>query len=324
MGANSGRNAAYPMMGGIANAAQPASRSLVPPPARIALSFVPSAPRFYSYTPSAGGSSKQANGGHETEVTAAKVLGTSEASHQFVKFFEGLRRPTTSPLLKGTKANGSTEDRLVSSVQSIGPPGSMGIEGLASGSSAAGTALWAYSSRQTASNSLAPGADLECDRDTDFSHDLDMSSARRWAEAQQGWGLTGFGVQFEDVAAVPNTSPPLMRYVATKDGCVEKLQDTQQPAHVPAVAAAAMAAVKAADAKNALFPNWEQREKERKDQETDPGAEYTNGYADGHPQDMQAAQCSNGEPLPGGDHNSCEPSRPADSSVELPAANASW
>jgi len=41
-----------------------------------------------------------------------------------------------------------------------------------------------------------------------------------------------------------NTSPPLMRYVATKDGCVEKLQDTLQPTKVPALAAAAMAAAK--------------------------------------------------------------------------------
>lgn len=41
-----------------------------------------------------------------------------------------------------------------------------------------------------------------------------------------------------------NTSPPLMRYVATKDGCVEKLQDTLQPTTVPALAAAAMAAAK--------------------------------------------------------------------------------
>jgi len=55
------------------------------------------------------------------------------------------------------------------------------------------------------------------------------------------------------VDEVPNTSPPLTRYVL-KDGAVEKQQDTQQPATVPAVAAAAMAAVNAAVGKNALLP----------------------------------------------------------------------
>jgi len=48
-------------------------------------------------------------------------------------------------------------------------------------------------------------------------------------------------------SSVPNTAPPLMRYVVNpKDGCVESLQDTHQPAHVPLVAAAALAALEAA------------------------------------------------------------------------------
>lgn len=76
-----------------------------------------------------------------------------------------------------------------------------------------------------------------------------------------------------------------MRYVVNpKDGCIEKSQDTQQPAHVPAVAAAAMAAVAAAAAKNVLFPNRAERERERRKEEEDAAtalARASGGWPDG-------------------------------------------
>merc|ERR1719253_61959 len=70
-------------------------------------------------------------------------------------------------------------------------------------------------------------------------------------------------------SSVPNTAPPLKRYVVNpKDGCVETLQDTHQPAHVPAVAAAALAALEAAAGENgAFFPNMGERGRERRCEE---------------------------------------------------------
>jgi len=87
---------------------------------------------------------------------------------------------------------------------------------------------------------------------------------------------------------VPNTSPPIMRYTLKDNGCVEKTLESG-PTHVPAVAAAAMAAVTAAAGKNALLPNRAVQEKEVDEaEEAALGAAATGtegGYAmaaDGH------------------------------------------
>mmetsp|Transcript_31649 Transcript_31649/g.73889 ORF Transcript_31649/g.73889 Transcript_31649/m.73889 type:complete len:462 (-) Transcript_31649:147-1532(-) len=60
----------------------------------------------------------------------------------------------------------------------------------------------------------------------------------------------------QDAVPTVQTSmvPPVTRYVVGQDGCVEKTEDEAKPAVVPAIAAAAMAAVHAANGWNGLFP----------------------------------------------------------------------
>mmetsp|Transcript_30486 Transcript_30486/g.55646 ORF Transcript_30486/g.55646 Transcript_30486/m.55646 type:complete len:443 (-) Transcript_30486:197-1525(-) len=58
----------------------------------------------------------------------------------------------------------------------------------------------------------------------------------------------------EEFKPTTSMAPPVTRYVVGQDGCVQKTQDEVKPVVVPAVAAAAMAAVHAAAGKNGLFP----------------------------------------------------------------------
>mmetsp|Transcript_6262 Transcript_6262/g.14983 ORF Transcript_6262/g.14983 Transcript_6262/m.14983 type:complete len:448 (-) Transcript_6262:101-1444(-) len=58
----------------------------------------------------------------------------------------------------------------------------------------------------------------------------------------------------EEYKPTTSMAPPVTRYVVGQDGCVQKMQDEVKPVVVPAVAAAAMAAVHAAAGKNGLFP----------------------------------------------------------------------
>lgn len=263
------------------------SRSLVPPPARIASSFVPAASRFYSYTPTPGArktSSFTPSASRAPEP--AKVLGTSGdlATHTSVRFLEGLHRPSASPLLAADKAGPSVarclDDDLMASVRSVSTPPRAPLEGLASGQGAGiPPSVYAYPSRP-ATSSTAPRAsaptvaaprearDLQAESSSNgYSNAYANFMSGRWAE-MEGWNLNDhFALPFRDrnTDTVPNTAPPLMRYVVNpKDGCVEKLQDTHQPAHVPAVAAAALAALEAAGGgKNAFFPTPAERERER-------------------------------------------------------------
>jgi hypothetical protein len=118
--------------------------------------------------------------------------------------------------------------------------------------------------------------DFHVERDSD---DYVEFGARHWTDIQERFpNLFGDADKRKDFLlsanniAVPNTAPPLMRYVVNpKDGCVEKQQDTQQPAHVPAVAAAAMAAVTAAPGRDAFFPNLTERDRERRKEEAELG-----------------------------------------------------
>lgn len=64
------------------------SRSVLPPPTRVASGIVSTAPRFYSYTPTAA-------------AAAERVAAKASSS---VRFFDGLRRPATSPLLAAASA----------------------------------------------------------------------------------------------------------------------------------------------------------------------------------------------------------------------------
>lgn len=94
-----------------------------------------------------------------------------------------------------------------------------------------------------------------------------LSSVRGFNSGIGYWNLDGFSRPLGESTA-NTTAPPLMRYaVNPKDGCVEKLEDAQKPAQVPAVAAAALAAIEAAAGKNAFFPNFAERERERKSPE---------------------------------------------------------
>ncbi|CAE8697404.1 unnamed protein product [Polarella glacialis] len=54
---------------------------------------------------------------------------------------------------------------------------------------------------------------------------------------------------------VVKNSPPLVRYVVKGDSCVEQKEDTLQPVTVPALVAAAMAAVKEAAGRDAYLRN---------------------------------------------------------------------
>jgi len=236
-------------------AAPTTSRSVVPPPARVAPSFVPAAPRFYSYTPAAGQSrpsyTQAATGGAPLDGGRSRGEQVPVAP---VKFFEGLRRPATSPLLAATASASPSnmlvhEDRLISSMQNVSAA-VVAIEGIAS---APGPAMRTLARRAPPIrsvpgpqywNTVPASASAAAPPNTDLTDDSESSRTRQRAE----------GSSAVPDGAVPNTSPPIMRYVV-KDGCVEKQQDTLQPTTVPAVAAAAMAAVKEAASKHALLPN---------------------------------------------------------------------
>lgn len=259
------------------------SRSLVPPPARIASSFVPAASRFYSYTPAPGARKTSSYTPSVSQTPQpAKVLGTS-GDHTSVRFLEGLHRPATSPLLAASQAGTAGqarpgEDELMSSVRSVSTPPRAVLEGLASGQGGATypPSVWAYNLRpatsSTAPRACAPKvfapreapppqslAEFQAERAT-------SSSSSAYTDFMGGGWLNMQGFNLEALGrppAVPNTAPPLMRYNVTKDGAVEQTEDTMQPAHVPAVAAAAMAALEATAGKNVLFPNLSERERQR-------------------------------------------------------------
>mmetsp|Transcript_89663 Transcript_89663/g.141561 ORF Transcript_89663/g.141561 Transcript_89663/m.141561 type:complete len:600 (+) Transcript_89663:199-1998(+) len=268
------------------------SRSLVPPPARVSSSLVPSASRYFSYAPAVvrnpdafiGKPASFTPSLTRAAADTANVHGSSNDERPVapVKFLEGLHRPMTSPLLAESKAQSSRvgEDKLASSVRhsSAHQHQKINIEGLSSGH---GThpAVWAYPSKsattaQVISRDGPPelGDYRRPDSNyAEFVHDWPDAQAESSSQDvpfeerfPMFFGGRELPMPFTAVGAVPNRSPPVMRYtVNPKDGCLETSLDTQQPAHVPDFAAAAMAAVTAASGKNALFPNFAEREKER-------------------------------------------------------------
>jgi len=200
--------------------AQGMSRSVVPPAVRVSSCYAPAAPR----TPAVAGASRPSSFVPQIPAAHAGVPGGG-AALESVRFFDGLHRPETSPLF-ATKRAGD-DDRLLVSVQSV-RAAPVHIEGVASASSRA------YRAPQAVYQRASPS-----------------SPASAIVHGTAGASKSAQGGAPSDVL---NTSPPLMRYVV-KDGCVEKQQDTLRPTTVPAVAAAAMAAVKEAVARNALLPS---------------------------------------------------------------------
>lgn len=99
------------------------SRSVVP---MVQSNFVPSASRFYSYTPAA---EAVANG------RANGTLGTQQAPPGSFRFFEGLRRPVRGRLLGASSAK-EGDDRLLASSRNLRGMSPQPLEGLASAPSA--------------------------------------------------------------------------------------------------------------------------------------------------------------------------------------------
>lgn len=273
--------------GSIAQTSLPTSRSLVPPVRLAASSFVPAAPRFYSYTPAVGtnrpssftpsvsrgaasaSASAHAGGSPHGQVPAAPV-----------RFFEGLSRPATSPLMQTQKSSiPADRDRLMASMQSQHVQ-SMMLEGIASApgrhsmsriirpapkASQAlvqpppnGTCLAASSSSSAAAGSPSPAVrSVQGGRAP-----TTPGVARKRDDGSEAFGHTMWNGEAESStpfaaasasSEVANTSPPLMRYVLKGDGSVEKTQDSLQATTVPALAAAAMAAVKEAAGRSGVL-----------------------------------------------------------------------
>lgn len=267
--------------GSIAQTSLPTSRSLVPPVRMAASSFVPAAPRFYSYTPAVG-TNRPASFTPSVSRGAASASASAHAGGSPhgqvpaapVRFFEGLSRPATSPLMQTQKSSiPADRDRLMASMQSQQHVQSMVLEGIASApgrhsmsriirpapkASQAlvqpppnGTSMTASSSSSVAAGSPSPAvrsvqggrapttpgvARMRDDGGEAFGHTM-------WnGEAESSTPAAAASASSE----VANSSPPLMRYVLKGDGSVEKTQDSLQATTVPALAAAAMAAVKEA------------------------------------------------------------------------------
>jgi len=254
----------------------------------------PGAPRFFSYSPAGGISRPSSYTPAICRGPAAAASGraghggapgdAAPGTQQHAMFFEGLSRPPTSPLL-GAKHQGmaATDDRLLASMQNLHAT-PMRIEGIASTgvrSTRAGERYAAMHGLGEAMRSSVLSSPAAYRRSLAFARGGAAASTagsggggaaaeqpatatateRSRAEEAEGPSARCRGAESPapkgESSCVLNTSPPLMRYVATKDGCVEKLQDTLQPTTVPAVAAAAMAAAKEAVGKNA---RWLQKE----------------------------------------------------------------
>eukprot|EP00930_Biecheleria_cincta_P045853 TRINITY_DN3159_c0_g1_i3.p1 TRINITY_DN3159_c0_g1~~TRINITY_DN3159_c0_g1_i3.p1 ORF type:complete len:553 (-),score=70.44 TRINITY_DN3159_c0_g1_i3:70-1728(-) len=274
--------------GSIAQLCLPTSRSLVPP-VRLAASssYVPAAPRFYSYTPAVG-----TNRPSSFTPSVSRTHGGGSASANAggsphcqvpcapVRFFEGLSRPATSPLMQTQKSVIPVDrDRLMASMQTQHHVQPMVIEGIASApgrhsmsrmirpapkASQAlvqpplnGTSMAASSSSSAAAGSPSPAM-----RSVQGGGRAPITPgvARPRGDGSEAFGHTMWNGEAESSTPAPshhhaassastevvNSSPPLMRYVLKGDGSVEQTQDNLQATSVPALAAAAMAAVKEA------------------------------------------------------------------------------
>lgn len=261
------------------------SRSLVPPPARVASSMVPSASRYFSYAPAVVRSSEPLSNKPSSFTPSlsrsfADTSNMSSSEDRPLKFLEGLQRP--SPLLAESKGH----DPLISSVRHLSTHPRISIEGLSSGNGSH-PSVWAYPAKPPASSAASRASAITAKAGpregppelgdfrrpesnySEFVHEVQPDTSSRDLPFEERFpmffGGKSLPAPFGAAGAVPNTSPPVKRYtVNPKDGCLETTLDTQQPAHVPAVAAAAMAAVTAASSgKNALFPNFADREKDK-------------------------------------------------------------
>lgn len=273
----------------------PTSRSLVPPVRMAASSsFVPAAPRFYSYTPAVGTnrpSSFTPSVSRTPGAASANANGGGSPHGQVpgapVRFFEGLSRPATSPLMQTQKSGMPADrDRLMASMQTQHHVQSMMLEGIASApgrhsmsriirpapkASQAlvqpppnGTSMAASSCSSAAAGSPSPAV-----RSVQGGGRAPTTPgvARRREDGGEAFGHTMWNGEAEYSTPGPshhhaassassevvNSSPPLMRYVLKGDGSVEKTQDTLQATTVPALAAAAMAAVKEAAGRSGVL-----------------------------------------------------------------------
>eukprot|EP00931_Biecheleriopsis_adriatica_P061283 TRINITY_DN36843_c0_g1_i1.p1 TRINITY_DN36843_c0_g1~~TRINITY_DN36843_c0_g1_i1.p1 ORF type:complete len:547 (-),score=93.59 TRINITY_DN36843_c0_g1_i1:81-1517(-) len=238
----------------------PSSRSMVPAPGRMAASsFVPAAPRFYSYTPAVG-TSRPSSYTPSVSRGVPQIGGRTAGSEVPVpvRFFEGLSRPATSPLLMpksgGTARMPDERDRLMASMQPQHMQ-SMLLEGIASAPGRHSMPrITRPAAKASASTTLVqPPAGTSMASSSSSSGTASALSPQTLSRSVQAAPSTpGVARRREDGEAEPsmppvNQSPPLMRYVVKGDGSVEKQQENLQAATVPALAAAAMAAVREAE-----------------------------------------------------------------------------